>query len=298
MEIWVLLSLGAAIFQTLRFVLQKFLSDTGLGVDGATFSRFIYSAPVLLVIAPIWFGYFGYPTVNKNFLIFCVIGGISQIFATLCVIALFKQRNFAVGMAFKKTETLQIALVSLIVLGEKVSTTAFYAICVGFIGLILLSKEAYQTSFFKYGIFNRSVLLGLLSGFLFAISGVYYRASTLSVLDENSINRAILTLTCVLVFQVIIMGGWLLIFNRRELIVVWKARNIAVWVGLTSLVGSFFWFWAFSLVNAALVKAVGQIELLFSILASTVLFKEKITFRELIGIFTFMLSVLGVIALS
>ena len=70
MEIWVLLSLGAAIFQTLRFVLQKFLSDTGLGVDGATFSRFIYSAPVLLVIAPIWFGYFGYPTVNKNFLFF------------------------------------------------------------------------------------------------------------------------------------------------------------------------------------------------------------------------------------
>ena len=127
MEIWVLLSLGAAIFQTLRFVLQKFLSDTGLGVDGATFSRFIYSAPILLVIALIWFGYFGYPT---------------------------------------------------------------------------------------------------------------------------------------------------------------------------SLVGSFFWFWAFSLVNAALVKAVGQIELLFSILASTVLFKEKITLRELFGIFTIMLSVLGVIALS
>ena len=127
-------------------------------------------------------------------------------------------------MAFKKTETLQIALVSFIVLGEKVSTTGFYAIFVGFVGLILLSKEAYKRSFFKYGIFNRSVLLGLLSGFLFAISGVYYRASTLSVLDENSINRAILTLTCVLVFQVIIMGGWLLIFNRRELIAVCKLR--------------------------------------------------------------------------
>ena len=126
---------------------------------------------------------------------------------------------------------------------------------------------------------------------------MYYRASTLCVLDENSINRAILTLTCVLVFQVTMMGGWLLIFNRRELIAVWKVRNIAVWVGLTSLVGSFFWFWAFSLVNAALVKAVGQIELLFSILASTVLFKEKITLRELFGIFTIMLSVLGVIAL-
>jgi drug/metabolite transporter (DMT)-like permease len=52
------------------------------------------------------------------------------------------------------------------------------------------------------------------------------------------------------------------------------------------------------LVNAALVKAVGQVELLFSILASIVLFKEKITFGELVGIFTIVLSVVGVITLA
>ena len=69
MEIWVFLSISAAIFQTLRFILQKFLSDTRLGVAGATFSRFIYSAPILLVLAPVWFGYFGYPIVTGSFLI-------------------------------------------------------------------------------------------------------------------------------------------------------------------------------------------------------------------------------------
>ena len=130
MEIWVCLSIGAAIFQTLRFILQKFLSDTQLGVDGATFSRFIYSAPILMLLAPLWFGYFGYPIVTDDFFIFSAIGGIAQILATLCVIALFKQRNFAVGIAFKKTETLQIAVISLVVLGEKVSINALCAICI------------------------------------------------------------------------------------------------------------------------------------------------------------------------
>ncbi len=298
MEIWVFLSISAAIFQTLRFILQKFLSDTQLGVDGATFSRFIFSAPILMVLAPLWFASSGYPIVTENFFIFSMIGGIAQILATLCVIALFKQRNFAVGIAFKKTETLQITVISLVVLGEKISISALIAICIGFVGLVLLSKQPFKRSFLEEGVFNRSVFLGLLSGFLFAISGVYYRASTLSVLDESSINRAIFTLTFVLVFQVIAMGGWLIIFNRGALKAVWKVRRVAIWVGLTSLAGSFCWFWAFSLVNAALVKAVGQIELLFSILASIVLFKEKITGKELVGIFTVMLSLIGVIVLG
>jgi drug/metabolite transporter (DMT)-like permease len=47
-----------------------------------------------------------------------------------------------------------------------------------------------------------------------------------------------------------------------------------------------------------LVKAVGQVELLFSILVSIVLFNEKITFRELVGIVTIVLSVVGVITLA
>ncbi len=55
--------------------------------------------------------------------------------------------------------------------------------------------------------------------------------------------------------------------------------------------------WVFLSIGA-LVIAVGQIELLFSILASIVLFKEEITGRELVGIFTVMLSLIGIIALG
>ena len=42
--------------------------------------------------------------------------------------------------------------------------------------------------------------------------------------------------------------------------------------------------WAFGLATAAEVRAVGQIELIFSILISMIIFKEKIKNTEFIGI--------------
>jgi drug/metabolite transporter (DMT)-like permease len=44
--------------------------------------------------------------------------------------------------------------------------------------------------------------------------------------------------------------------------------------------GSLCWFIAFTLQNAAYVKALGQVELILSIAASTLFFQEKITARE------------------
>ena len=64
-------------------------------------------------------------------------------------------------------------------------------------------------------------------------------------------------------------------------------------MGLTSLGGSFCWFWAFTLQNAAYVKALGQVELLLSILASLLFFKEKISLREVAGMGLLVLSILA-----
>ena len=72
----------------------------------------------------------------------------------------------------------------------------------------------------------------------------------------------------------------------------WAARRVAVWVGLTSLGGSFCWFLAFTLQNAAYVNALGQIEMVFSLLASVLFFREVITRRELLGMALLGLSIL------
>ena len=109
MSLWIPVTIAAAMFQTVRFMLQKSLSSVKLSATGATFARFAYSMPLALLALFIALQLSGFqiPTLAARFWTFAVIGGMSQILATICVVALFKQRNFAVGITFKKTEVIQ-----------------------------------------------------------------------------------------------------------------------------------------------------------------------------------------------
>ena len=49
------------------------------------------------------------------------------------------------------------------------------------------------------------------------------------------------------------------------------------------MLGSVGWFTAMALQNAAYVRAVGQVELLFTFLTSVIVFKEKVTVNEVFG---------------
>ena len=62
------------------------------------------------------------------------------------------------------------------------------------------------------------------------------------------------------------------------------ARGTAVWMGVTGMAGSLCWFTAFTLQNAAYVFAVGQVEVIFSLAASVLFFKETVSRKELGGI--------------
>ena len=91
------------------------------------------------------------------------------------------------------------------------------------------------------------------------------------------------------------LGAWLLWRDRGELRAVWAARRTAVFVGLFSMGGSFCWFLAFTLQNAAYVKALGQVELILSLMASTLFFRERISGREIAGIALLGLSILALV---
>lgn len=293
MELWITATIAAALFQNLRFMLQKVLSNNSLTPVGATWSRFVYSAPVILGVLWVTFGVakIPVPEVTNIFWLAGVIGGLFQIMATICVVALFKSRNFAVGIALKKTETIQSVFLGILILNEPVGWLAFFLILIGVFGVIALSDTAAQ----RKGIFNRASGLGVLSGLLFAGSAIAYRATSLAVLSDDPLLRAGLTLGFVVATQAILMFMWLIIWDRCEIVQVFAAWRTGIWVGMTSLAGSYMWFIAFTLQNAAYVKALGQVELLFSILASSIFFKEKITKRELVGMAFISLSVLGLI---
>ena len=294
MEIWIFATLIAASLQTVRFMLQKVLSRSQLSTAGATFSRFCYSAPILWIGVVIYFSSTGLPAPVLSGLFWCyaTLGGLAQILATVCVVTLFRSRNFAVGITFKKTEVIQSVLVGVLLLDEGVSLKAFCAILIGLVGVLLLSDQSDKGQTGSQRFLNHATGLGVLSGFLFAISAVAYRGATLQVDMPTPISTAAVTLMMVVTLQMIVMTVWIFFREPNQIIAAWNARKTAIWIGLTSMGGSLAWFTAFSLQNAAYVKALGQFELLLSLAASYLFFKEKISKRELSGLLFLTASIL------
>lgn len=299
MELWIPISIFAAFAQNLRFMLQKHLKATRLSTAGATFSRFVFAAPLAFAMVAflIGSGLREMPGVPPAFFLYASVGGIAQILATACVVALFASRNFTVGITLKKTETIQTAILALIVLGEVISAWGLVAIAIGLVGVVLLSDPPDQVEKLPWRdrLFNKASGLGLLSGALFGVSATGYRGASLSLSDGDFLIRAFVTLAFVTVFQSLVMGAWLMWRDRAEVVKVFRAWRVTALVGLTGVLGSAGWFMAFTLQNAAYVKALGQIELVFTFLASWLVFREKSTRREVVGIALVVASILVLI---
>ncbi|WP_373635273.1 EamA family transporter [Yoonia sp. SS1-5] len=297
MELWIPITLGAAFAQTLRFMLQKHLKSTQLSTAGATFARFVYSAPLVAVIAVVYARSSGQgsPQIPVAFWPYMLAGGISQIVATMCVVALFAHRNFAVGITFKKTEVLLSALVGFVVLGDVFTLPALGAMVLGLAGVLLLSDPPGGSGPLHQRIFNRATALGLGAGLLFGVSGNGYRGAALALEHGDFFYRAIVTLAFVTAFQSLAMALWLVWRERGQITAVLVAWRIAGLVGLTSMIGSICWFAAFTLQNVAYVNALGQVELLFSIVIGAVVFGERISAREWQGLSLLTLSVIALV---
>ena len=300
MEAWVFITLLAATAQTVRFVLQKQLKGVGLSTGGATFARFVYSAPLAAGVALAYSGASGQaiPQVPGVFWAYALTGGLAQILATMCVVALFSHRHFAVGITFKKTEVLLSVLVGLIVLGEGVSWLGLAAMLGGLAGVLLLSDPPGGEGRWLRRIFNRAAGLGLLSGVFFAVSGVGYRGASLSLESGDTFQRAMVTLACVTAAQVAGMALWLAWRERGEIARVLAAWRVAGLVGLASLVGSACWFTAFTLQTVGYVNAVGQVEVILSLMAGALIFGERISAREWQGVGLVALSVVVLILVA
>jgi drug/metabolite transporter (DMT)-like permease len=300
MDAWIAFSVAAAFAQTLRFMVQKQLTVAGLSAGGATFARFLYSAPVVLL------GILGYlaatgqavPVMSGAFWAYALVGGLAQVLATMCTVALFSHRNFAVGITFKKTEVILTALVGLAVLGDRVSAIGWAALALGLGGVLLLSDPPGGAGPLHRRLLNRAAGLGLLSGVFFAVSAVCYRGATLALGVEDLVLRAGWTLAMVTGSQLAGMALWLAWRERGQIGRVARAWRRAGLVGLFSMAGSFCWFAAFSLQSAAYVFAVGQVELIFSLAVSVMVFRERIAAREAGGIALLAGSILAIALLG
>ena len=135
-------------------------------------------------------------------------------------------------------------------------------------------------------------------GVFLGLSSVLYKVALDSV-TSNLIYKKVLVLSFLaLAFQSAIFGIYIVATegtkNALKLMLIWK-RGLPV--GFFGCTATFCWFYAFSLVDATLVRAVGQLEIVFSVLISYIFYKERITGSELIGMSLITISILALLGL-
>lgn len=292
-ELWVPITIAAAFAQNLRFMLQKHLKGE-LSTFGTTYSRFLWAAPlaILVVLLILKTRDADLPGMNASFWRHAITGGISQILATALLVTLFGMRNFAVGVTFSSTETVLTALLGVMILGEGIGVTAFWAIVISLLGVMLMSLDFKDFGWRSFA--SPSMFIGLGAGALFGLSAVSYRGASLALESGDFLIRAAVTLAVVTLMQTILMSLYLAWREPGEIGRVIAKWRVTIWVGVTGMLGSLGWFAAMTLQNAAYVRALGQIELLFSFVASYLFFKERSSPKEITGI---LLVVAGILIL-
>ena len=286
-DLWIPITVAAAFSQNLRSALQKHLKSR-LSTGGATYVRFLYAAPLAVIYALSLHVVAGLPAPvpSLEFAVYGAVGGLAQIAATALLVALFSFRNFSVGTTYSKTETVQAALFGLVILGDTLTPGAIIGILISLAGVMAISMARQERGFtgLLTSITEKSALIGIMSGAMFGISAVSYRAAALSLGGEGFLMQAAFTLACVTLMQTAVMTVYLAAREPGELGASLRNWKTAGLVGVSGVVGSACWFTAMTIQNVAYVRALGQIELVFTFAASYIFFKERLNLAEFLGI--------------
>lgn len=286
MELWIPITLAAAFVQNLRSAAQKHLKGV-MGTTGATFVRFGFGMPFAFafVAALAALGQGPVPGPNPAFLGWVALGAGSQIAATFLLVHLFSYRNFAVGTAYSRTEPAQAAVFGLIFLGERVSLGTLAAIAISVAGVMLISVAPMAPSWrnLAASVLARPALIGLASGTLFGVSAVAYRAASLALAGPGFLMQAAVTLAWTITVQSLAMAAWMAWRDRAEIGRIARAWKLSLFTGAMGATASFGWFAAMTLQSAAVVKALAQVEMLFTFAATLLFFRERVTGREAAG---------------
>ncbi|MEW5865152.1 MAG: EamA/RhaT family transporter [Pseudomonadota bacterium] len=296
--LWIPITVWAAFAQTVRNAAQRSLTAS-LGTLGATLVRFLYGLPfALLWLAAVaaWSGE-ALPETSDAFWGWVALGGLSQIAATALLLAAMQERNFALGVAYSKTEILQLALFAVVFLGDPLGPGATFAVLAGTLGVMLLSPVDRERPIrtLLAGWMSKASLLGIASGAGFALAAVGYRGAALALPGAGFLMAAAAALAAAQFLQTLALGGWLAlrapaVIGRalRE----WRRSLLAGFMGAAASAG---WFTAFALEPAAHVRTLGLVELVFSYAVSRKLFRERLTRLEVAGM---SLLALGVAAIA
>ena len=248
--------------------------------------RFLYGLPFallwLLVVGQIT--HENLPAISFAFAGWLALGSLSQIAGTALLLRAMHEQNFTLGVAYSKSEVIQVAIFGFVFLGDPLSSATLAAVLLGTLGVTLLTPvdQLHPVRTLVRGLATRPALLGLASGSSFALSAVGYRGAALA-LDTSFLMAAAFTLVGAQLLQSLVMGLYLTIAHPGVLSRVLRAWRTSLLAGFSGAAASAGWFTAMAIEPVAHVRTLALIELVFSYAISRRFFKEHFTRLQIIG---------------
>lgn len=286
MPVWIPVTLAAAFFQNLRSALQKHLTGV-LSGQGAAYSRFVFALPWAIVycFAIQHITDSSWPATSARFWLLCLSGSVTQIMASVFLLKAFSYRSFAVATVISKLEILIVALLGFILLHDVLGVGEIFGVLLCVLGLFALSagqQRLTPTTIVK-GLASPATFYSLLAALGLGASVIFFRGASLSLAHPNVLMAAAFSLTMALILQTVLMGVWLIVREPGQALKVLKSWRWSWLVGVSGMLASAGWFTAFTLQNASHVRALGQVELLFSFLVTSRVFREDVSLLEYAG---------------
>ena len=296
MWLWAIFTVVAAGGQTLRNAMQKELTAT-LGTVGATHVRFLYGLPFGLLFLALVLAATGkpLPAITAEALRWTLAGALAQIAATALLLAAMREKSFVLVTALTKTEPVYVALFGLAVLGDRLTPALAAAIGLATAGVMIMSwPKTGATALLAW----RPVMLGLVAGAIFAVAAIGFRGGILALdpartgaQNAQFVVNASTILVLGLAIQTVLLSGYLALFERANLLAIFRAWRPSIKAGFMGAFASQMWFLAFAIESAAKVRTLALVEIFFAGLVSRQLFKQGLASREGLGIGLIVLGV-------
>jgi drug/metabolite transporter (DMT)-like permease len=283
--LWVAIVLWGAMAQTARNAAQRSLVAQA-GTLGATLVRFLYGIPfaalALLVLHALPATAGPVPAFHAGYFAWLLLGALGQLAATALLLVAMKERNFVIGVAYSKTDALQVALFGTLFLRELPGWATLLAMALATAGVILLSLPARSAAAAVVARpwTSRAAWYGLGSGAGFALSAVGYRGAALQLPGVAPFLIGAWGVLLAQAVQSLLLGGWLAWRAPQALRATVTAWRISIVAGGAGALASLCWFTAFALTTAANVRTLGMVEVVFSYLVSHRLLREKLSRPE------------------
>ncbi|MED5545513.1 MAG: EamA/RhaT family transporter [Pseudomonadota bacterium] len=291
--LWVPFTLAAALAQVFRNAFQSRLTGR-IGTAGGTQVRFVFGLPFAVLFLAVLVGITGQelPAIPPASWGWAALGGVTQIAATALMLVVMSRRDFGVAYAYIKTEPATVAVLGLVLIGDRLPALGWLAVLVVTIGVVLASLKpgdgAEDLADWK------SLVVGVISGALFGLTAICFRASIEAVGEGTFLMRSLLMLVTSLVIQSGVMALWFVFRDAKAFTHSLREWRLSVPAGALGALASAGWFIAFSLTMAANVRTLALIEMPIVALVSRYMSGRWLTGREWTG---FVLITLGVCVL-